>query len=163
LVELRVCAGDDEADVLAGLARNLAHDARELVEDLTERHHAHFENAGLQLVDFSIERAHLVMEHARDLHLRAVVLEPVEHGRDAGGGIWGRWASGSPPLGGPLGAGGAGAGAGAAAAAGPAAAASLRGGRVRLRERGGGVRGRGGGVPGGDARGTSPTSALVPS
>ena len=49
LVDLGLGAGDDQADLLAHLAADLAHDAREPVEHLAERHHAHLEDAVLQL------------------------------------------------------------------------------------------------------------------
>ena len=46
LVELGLGAGDHEPDLLAEpRARSLAHDARQLVEHLAERHHAHLEDA----------------------------------------------------------------------------------------------------------------------
>ena len=54
-----VGAGDLEADLLAGVAGDLAHHARQLVEHLPQRDHAHFEDARLQLVELALQGARL--------------------------------------------------------------------------------------------------------
>ena len=56
LVDLGLGAGDDEVHLLVGLAADLADDARELVEDLPERHHAHLEDAALHCAEVALER-----------------------------------------------------------------------------------------------------------
>ncbi len=55
LVDLGLGAGDDEVHLLAVLARDLPHDARQLVERLAERHHAHLEDAALHLREVALE------------------------------------------------------------------------------------------------------------
>src|SRR5207248_3004547 len=55
LVELDISARDLEVDLLAALAQEPAHQAREAIEDLPERHHAHLEDALLQIVELALE------------------------------------------------------------------------------------------------------------
>jgi hypothetical protein len=57
LVDLRLGAGDDEVDLFLRLAADLPDDARELVEDLPERDHAHLEDALLHRREVAVERA----------------------------------------------------------------------------------------------------------
>jgi len=51
LVELGVGAADDELDLLAELARDVAHHAREAVEDLADRRHAQAQRAVAHILD----------------------------------------------------------------------------------------------------------------
>ena len=62
LVDLGLRAGDDQVHLLVVLARDLAHDARELVEDLPERDHAHLEDAVLHLREVALEGAVQALE-----------------------------------------------------------------------------------------------------
>ena len=57
LVDLGLGARDDEVHLLVVLARDLPHDARELVEGLPERDHAHLEDAALHLGEVAVEGA----------------------------------------------------------------------------------------------------------
>ncbi len=56
LVQLHVPAHDHEVDLLAHLAGQLAHHARQLVEDLVEGDHPHLEDPGLQLGQLAFQR-----------------------------------------------------------------------------------------------------------
>src|SRR5690606_37143694 len=79
LVDLGLLAGDDEADLLAVLARDLAHDARELLEDLPERHHADVEDAVLELEEVTLEAAVDAVQIDGELTHPAHVPEPLGH------------------------------------------------------------------------------------
>jgi hypothetical protein len=57
LVDLRLGARDDEVHLLAVLARDLPDDARQLVEGLAQRDHAHLEDAALHLRQVPVEGA----------------------------------------------------------------------------------------------------------
>jgi hypothetical protein len=77
LVDLGLGAGDDQVHRFVGLAADLPHDARELLEHLPERHHAHLEDALLHRVEVSVERA----------------LQPQQRPRPARGSDWSRAAA----------------------------------------------------------------------
>ncbi len=86
LVDLGLGAGDDEVHHLLGVAADLADDARELVEHLAERDHAHLEDALLHRAEVAIEGAlqavHVDAELARDVRDAQPLDEPRERGAD---------------------------------------------------------------------------------
>ena len=57
LVDFGLGAGDDQANFLVQLAADLPHHARQALEHLPERHHAHFQDAVLHLAQAPVEVA----------------------------------------------------------------------------------------------------------
>ena len=69
LVDFRLGSGDDEPDFLVGIAADLAHHARQSVEDLRKRHHAHFEYYVLHLGEPTVEVETEPLQLGRELAL----------------------------------------------------------------------------------------------
>ena len=89
LVDLGLGAGDDQVHLLVVLARDLPHDARELVEDLPERHHPHFEDAVLHLREVPLEGAVEPLELDAELaRARGAARTRSREARDAPSGRW---------------------------------------------------------------------------
>ncbi len=84
LVDLGLGAGDDQVDELVGVAADLADDARELVEDLPERHHAHLEDALLHRAEVPLEGALEALHVGRQLALDVLGAEPLHEARQRG-------------------------------------------------------------------------------
>ena len=76
LVELGVGAAQLEPHVLAEVDAQAAHDARDLLEDLRERDHAHVEHGRLELAQLAVERLVHLREVAADARRRRVGAEP---------------------------------------------------------------------------------------
>ena len=84
LVDLGLGAGDDQVDELVGVAADLADDARELVEHLPQRHHAHLEDALLHRPEVPVEGALQPLHVGRQLALDVLGAEPLDQPRQRG-------------------------------------------------------------------------------